>query len=217
MRAYNAGRMANLVTLSRLILLLIVVVIAYQPPSPWHFASFFLIILIFVSDGLDGYIARKRNETSLFGALFDIAGDRVVELTLWIVAADLDLVPIWVPLVFIFRGVVVDTIRSSQSVAQGVAPFAMMQSPFGKFVVAGKFMRTFYAVVKACAFCGLSLQAPFPALLPDLWARFGWILSALTYFFVYLAVFLCIIRGLPVVAEFIHGQKDVILKPGARR
>src|SRR5690606_29043885 len=74
--------MANLVTLSRLVLLLVVVWLAYQPISAWHFASFFLIILIFVTDGLDGYIARKRNEASLFGALFDIAGDRVVELTL---------------------------------------------------------------------------------------------------------------------------------------
>ena len=103
-----------------------------------------------MSDGLDGYIARKRNETSLFGALFDIAGDRIVELTLWIVAADIDLVPIWVPLVFIIRGVIVDTIRSSNAVAEGVAPFALMRSPLGKFIVAGKFMRTFYAVAQGC-------------------------------------------------------------------
>ncbi len=116
--------MANLVTLSRLLLLLLVVWLSYQPSTPWSLANFFLIILIFVSDGLDGYIARKRNETSLFGALFDIAGDRIVELTLWIVAADTDLVPIWVPLVFIIRGVIVDTIRSSNAVAQGMSPFS---------------------------------------------------------------------------------------------
>ena len=134
--------MANLVTLSRLLLLLVVVWLFYQPVTPWSFASFFLIIFIFVSDGLDGYIARKRNETSLFGALFDIAGDRIIELTLWIVAADIDLVPIWVPLVFIIRGVIVDTIRSSNAVAEGMAPFALMRSPLGKFIVAGKFVRS---------------------------------------------------------------------------
>src|SRR5258705_11309805 len=91
-------RMANLVTLSRLLLLLVVVVLSYVPPTPWQFANFFLIILIFVTDGFDGYVARKRNETSLFGALFDIAGDRIVELTLWVVAADTDLVRAWLPL-----------------------------------------------------------------------------------------------------------------------
>ena len=209
--------MANLVTLSRLLLLLVVVWLFYQPLSPWSFASFFLIVFIFITDGLDGYIARKRNETSLFGALFDIAGDRIVELTLWIVAADVDLVPIWVPLVFIIRGVTVDTIRSSNAVAEGVAPFALMRSAFGKFIVAGKFVRILYAVVKAAAFAGLALQHPFPAVLPELWDDVGWLLTGLTYFFVYFAVVLCIARGLPVIAEFVRAQKhDILRRPGKR-
>jgi len=210
--------MANLVTLSRLLLLLVVVWLFYRPLTPWSFATFFLIIFVFVSDGLDGYIARKRNETSLFGALFDIAGDRITELTLWIVAADIDLVPIWVPLVFIIRGVIVDTIRSSNAVAAGVAPFALMRSPLGKFIVAGKFMRTLYAVAKACAFAGLALQQPGPTLLPEFWGSVGWLLTGLTYFFVYLSVVLCIARGLPVIAEFVYTQKhDILRRPGKKQ
>ena len=210
--------MANLVTLSRLVLLLVVVWLLYLPPTAWAFAAFFLIAFMFVSDWLDGYIARKRNEASLFGALFDIAGDRIVELTLWIVAADIDLVPIWVPLVFIFRGVIVDTIRSSSAVAEGLAPFALMRSPLGKFIVAGKFIRSLYAVAKAAAFAGLALQRPFPAVLPELWAEFGGLLTAVTYFFVYLSVLLCIARGLPVIAEFVRAQKhDILRRPGKKR
>jgi CDP-diacylglycerol--glycerol-3-phosphate 3-phosphatidyltransferase len=210
--------MANLVTLSRLLVLLFVVWLFYQPLSAWSFANFFLIVLIFVSDGLDGYIARKRNETSLFGALFDIAGDRITELTLWIVAADVDLVPIWVPLVFIIRGVIVDTIRSSNAVAEGMAPFALMRSRLGKLIVAGKFMRILYAVAKAAAFAGLALQRPFPALLPELWTYLGGFLTWSTYFFVYLSVVLCIARGLPVIAEFVHAQKsDILRRPGRRQ
>jgi len=210
--------MANLVTLTRLLLLLVVVWLFYQPLSPWSFSNFFLIVFIFVSDGLDGYIARKRNETSLFGALFDIAGDRITELTLWIVAADVDLVPIWVPLVFIIRGVIVDTIRSSNAVAEGVAPFALMRSPIGKFIVAGKFVRILYAVAKAAAFAGLAIQIPGPALLPEFWGQIGWLLTALTYFFVYLSVVLCIARGLPVIAEFVRAQKsDILRRPGKRQ
>jgi CDP-diacylglycerol--glycerol-3-phosphate 3-phosphatidyltransferase len=209
--------MANLVTLSRLLLLLVVVWLNYQPLTPWTFAGFFLIALIFVSDGLDGYIARKRNETSLFGALFDIAGDRIVELTLWIVAADIDLVPIWVPLAFIIRGVIVDTIRSSHATAEGTAPFAFMRSQLGKFLVAGKFVRIVYAVAKAAAFAGLSLLMPFPALLPELWSEVGWLLTALTYFFVYLSVLLCIARGLPVIAEFVQERKSDILNQSGKK
>jgi CDP-diacylglycerol--glycerol-3-phosphate 3-phosphatidyltransferase len=210
--------MANLVTMSRLVLLLVVVWLFYPPHTPWSFAAFFLIIFIFVSDGLDGYIARKRNEATLFGALFDIAGDRIVELALWIVVADVDLVPIWVPLVFIIRGTIVDTIRSSSAVAQGKAPFALMRSPLGKVLVAGKFVRALYAVVKASAFAGLALQGPGPAVLPELWGYVGWLLTGLTYFFVYFAVVLCIARGLPVIAEFVYARRDDILgRPGKKQ
>jgi CDP-diacylglycerol---glycerol-3-phosphate 3-phosphatidyltransferase len=204
--------MANLVTLSRLLILVVVVALSYIPATPWQLANFFLIIVIFVTDGLDGYIARKRHETSLFGALFDIAGDRIVELTLWIVAADTDLVRAWVPLVFIWRGVIVDTIRSSNAVAEGMAPFALMRSRFGKFVVASRFVRILYAVVKAAAFAGLALQRPLPLFLPELWRVAGGFLTALTYFFVYFAVLLCVVRGVPVVAEFVYSQKNDILR-----
>lgn len=206
--------MANLITLSRLLLLLLVVVLHYRPVDVWQFANFFLIIFIFVTDGLDGYIARKRNEASQFGALFDIAGDRMVELSLWIVAADLDLVPIWVPLVFVVRGIVVDTIRSSESIAQGIAPFAVTRSAVGRFIVASKSMRIIYAVAKAAAFCGLALLRPFPVVLPELWQTVGPVLTALTYFFVYLAVALCLLRGMPVMLEFLRARKHEIVRPG---
>jgi CDP-diacylglycerol--glycerol-3-phosphate 3-phosphatidyltransferase len=210
--------MANLVTLSRLLLLFIVVWLMYQQPTPWQFASFFLVILIFLSDALDGYVARKRGESSLFGALFDIAGDRIVELTLWIVFADNALVPIWVPLVFIARGVIVDTIRSSNAVAHGVEPFALMRSPIGKFIVASKLMRVLYAVVKAIAFAGLALREPFQQWLPDLWQYVSWPLTTLTYLCVYLSVLLCIARGAPVIAEFVYAQRhDILKRPGASR
>jgi CDP-diacylglycerol--glycerol-3-phosphate 3-phosphatidyltransferase len=210
--------MANLVTLSRLLLLFIVVWLMYQQPTPWQLASFFLVILIFLSDALDGYVARKRGESSLFGALFDIAGDRIVELTLWIVFADNALVPIWVPLVFIARGVIVDTIRSSNAVAHGVEPFALMRSPIGKFIVASKLMRALYAAVKAIAFAGLALREPFQQWLPDLWQYVSWPLTTLTYLCVYLSVLLCIARGAPVIAEFVYAQRhDILKRPGASR
>lgn len=210
--------MANLVTLSRLLLLMIVVWLFYRPPTPWQLASVFLIILIFVSDFLDGYIARKRGETSLFGALFDIAGDRIVELTLWIVAADNGLVSIWVPLVFIMRGVIVDAIRSSNAVAHGVAPFALMRSPLGRFIVASGFMRALYAAIKATAFAGLALEYSARTSLPTLWSYVGPTCTAITYFCVYLAVALCIARGAPVIAEFVYAQRhDILRRPGARQ
>jgi CDP-diacylglycerol--glycerol-3-phosphate 3-phosphatidyltransferase len=173
--------MANLITLSRLALLLVIVAIAYQPPGAWQLVTVPLLILLFITDALDGYVARKWNEASLFGAMFDIAGDRVVELTMWIILADLDLV------------------------------FSMMASPLGHWLVAGKFMRIFYAVLKAVVFCWLMLIHPMPAVFEDFWATWGEAMSQAGRVLVYLAVATCIIRGLPVIAEFVYSERHAIL------
>lgn len=203
--------MANLITLSRLLLLIVVVVIAYQPPGWLQFFNILLLILVFVSDGLDGYVARRRNEASQFGAMFDIAGDRIVELTMWIVLADLGLVPVWVPIVFVVRGTIVDAIRASQLRSRRESPFALMETPLGRWLVAGRFMRGFYAVVKATAFAWLLLLLPMPAMLPAAWAESGPWITAVGMGLVYLATLVCVLRGLPVIIEFTYAERRAIL------
>jgi CDP-diacylglycerol--glycerol-3-phosphate 3-phosphatidyltransferase len=87
-----------------------------------------------------------------------------------------------------------------------------MQSKLGKFIVAGRFMRTFYAVIKACAFCGLAALRPLPEVWPSFWSMFGAIWTALTYASVYVAVLLCVLRGLPVIIEFVYAEKQNIAR-----
>lgn len=200
--------MANLITLSRLLLLIVVVVIAYQPYSYWHIVNVALLIVVFVSDGLDGYVARKRNEETVFGAMFDIASDRITELTMWIVLVDLKIVPVWVPLVFIIRGTIVDAIRANQVTTAHETPFSMLQTPLGKWLVAGKFMRIFYAALKATTFCWLLLIRPLPVLLAEIWTNWSWLLESIGMILVYLSVLTCVVRGLPVILEFAYEEKD---------
>ena len=203
--------MANLITLSRLLLLILVVVVAYQPPAAWQLIDIPLLILVFVTDGLDGYVARKRGEVSLFGAMFDIAGDRIVELTMWMVLADLDMVPIWVPLVFVIRGVIVDTIRAGQATEHGQSPFAAIRTGIGRWLVAGQFMRIFYAVLKATAFCWMLLLYSLPAAFPEIWEQWRDPLELAGAVLVYLSVAICIVRALPVVVEFVYAERATIV------
>ena len=122
--------MANLVTLIRLFLLFVLVANAYS--SGYQLLlNLPLLIVIFALDGVDGYVARKRHEESLLGSILDIAADRIVENVLWLVFMDLDLVPVWIPVVFITRSLFVDSIRSHVAM-QGQTPFGMMQSPIGR-------------------------------------------------------------------------------------
>ena len=203
--------MANLITLSRLLLLIVVIFIAYQPFSWWHILNVALLILVFVSDGLDGYVARKRNEASVFGAMFDIASDRIVELAMWIVLVDLAIVPVWVPLVFIIRGTIVDTIRANQVSTAGQTPFSMLQSPLAKWLVAGKFMRGFYATLKATTFCWLLLTRALVALWPGIFGPWSGMFEITGILLVYLSVLTCLARGLPVIGEFVYQERDSLV------
>lgn len=211
--------MANIITLSRFLLLFVLVVIAYQAPPALQLLNVPLLGAIFLMDAFDGYVARLRNETSQFGALFDIAVDRVVENVLWVVMADLDLVPVWVTILFITRSFLVDTIRS-YGASRGQTPFGMMSSGIGRFLVAGRTLRFLYGAAKALAFGYLLLIYPLPAIAPgfyDTWIReIEWVKGLL----VYTAVILCVLRALPVLVEFLlreDGPFRLSMKQGPPR
>lgn len=203
--------MANLITLSRLLLLGLVVAMIYLPNGYLQLVNVVLLIAVFATDGIDGYVARKRNETSRFGAMFDIASDRIVELTLWIVFVDLNLVPMWVLLIFIARGVIVDAIRSEQAAEHRRSPFAMMSTAIGKWLVAGKSMRIGYSVLKAVTFCWLMLIHGLPAAAPAFWTDWSAVFTSAAFVLVLGSVVVCLARGIPVVAEFVYAERHKIL------
>lgn len=194
--------MANLITTIRFALLFVLVASAYFATPEWQLLNAPLLLLIIALDGVDGYVARKRGETSAFGAIFDIAVDRVVENVLWVVLAHLDLVPIWVAIVFITRGSIVDSIRYA-AISGGQTAFGMMRSRLGRFLVAGRFMRGFYGALKAVTFGWIFLIQPWPLLDPRSWAAWSGAATVVTLILVYASTAVCILRGVPVIAEFV--------------
>ncbi len=207
--------MANLITIGRLFLLFFVVWLMYVGNAQVITLCMILIMVVFASDGLDGWVARKRNSTSTFGAVFDIAGDRIAENVLWVVCADIGVVPVWIPLMVLSRGFVVDGLRSL-SYAEGMTAFGesnMMRSGLTRWLTAGRFMRGFFGWAKAAGFVfltgliGWQHRDTDDTLLGALYSRdvvhvVGWTL-------VWSAVTLTIIRALPVVYDsiaFIRGM-----------
>lgn len=207
--------MANLITVGRLILLFVVIWMIYVGDVQVIELCMLLIILVFASDGLDGWVARKRGSSSAFGAVFDIAGDRIAENALWIVFADLDLVPIWVPLLVVTRGFLVDGLRSL-SLMQGMTPFGannMMRSSLTEWLTAGRFLRGFYGWAKAAGFVFLTglvaweYQDTDGTIIGTLYGVetirwFGWGL-------VWSAVALTVIRAIPVFIDSIGFLRDM--------
>ena len=193
--------LANWITLSRLPLLLVIVLILYHGTPAVRIAGVVLLFIGLMLDTVDGIVARRMGQTSLFGSVLDIAADRTYELVLWVCFADIGVIPVAVPLIVIARTTITDAFRSI-GVGQGTAPFQQHQSPLGKFLVGSPFMRTGYAVTKVVAFCGLALglalaRYPVETGWPDLGAR---LLDAMRYV-VWAAVFFCVFRGLPVIVK----------------
>ena len=199
--------MANAITLSRLVLLIIVLLIAYFGGPVLQLANVLLLILMFVGDAIDGPVARARGEETRFGAVLDIACDRAVEYVLWVALADLDAIGLWVPVLFLLRGTVVDGMRGA--VSAGDTPFSMMQSRLGRFLVAGRFMRGFYGVIKAVAFCWLFFLLPLPELVPDIWSEWAFWLNGFGLVLVWISAALCVIRGVPVIVEVVQKRDQL--------
>lgn len=214
--------MANSITVGRLVLLFVVIWMIYAGNVSVITACMFLLILVFAADGLDGWVARKRQSTSTFGAVFDIAGDRIVENALWVIFADLRLIPVWVPLLVLTRGFIVDGLRSL-SYGEGMTAFGeknMMRSALTEWLTAGRFMRAFFGYAKAAGFVFLTGLVAWElkqtngtalgAVYRQEWFRWlGWAL-------VWSAVALTVVRGLPVIYDSLAYMRELDRKQRAR-
>jgi CDP-diacylglycerol--glycerol-3-phosphate 3-phosphatidyltransferase len=187
----------NLISIGRVGLALITLALLWVPGQndSLLWTAFVLTAVVIWADGLDGYFARKLKQATKFGAMLDIAGDRVVEMAYLIAYAALNWIPVWIPLLFLVRGTFVDVVRAFAS-EQGFTAFGektMQQSKVGKFLVASNFSRFSYAVAKAAAFCLL--------IAAHTTVGSGYYIPEAAMFFLYFSVVFCVIRGLPVLVE----------------
>jgi CDP-diacylglycerol--glycerol-3-phosphate 3-phosphatidyltransferase len=193
--------MANTITLARLPFLVVIVLLLYLGSPQVQVTTAFLVLLLIFMDTLDGVVARYRGETGMLGSKLDIAVDRIVELVLWVVYAHLNLISVAIPIIVIIRGGLVDTVRSF-SLIWGETSFGMMQTKWGRRLVASGFRRSTYGISKAVAFCTLALALG----LRGLWAgtpREGlaeavWVFAVVMS---WIATAICVVRGAPVLLE----------------
>ena len=188
---------ANAITIYRLILTFIVLAV-FGTNTYISIACIFTILIIFIMDSVDGIVARKKNQTSTFGAVFDIVADRIVENVFWIYFAYIGLVPIWMPIVVVTRGLLTDGVRSI-ALTEGKAPFEMMTIPWAQALTSSRISRSVYGIAKTVAFLLLPtvyvLQDTYPNNpITDYSALASLILA-------YIAVVMCLIRGIPVLIE----------------
>ncbi len=192
---------ANLITLTRITLTFVVIGLL-DINFYLDLVMFVLIVIVILLDWLDGFLARKLGEASRFGALFDIAGDRIVESTFWIYFAVKGSVSVWVPVIVIARGFLADLVRT-MAFARGRTPFGgktMMASGWARLLVSSRLSRGVYAGLKVAAFCYLAAlivvaNAPKESIrsLSSGWLQLG------SQMVVWVVVVMCVVRGIPVI------------------
>ncbi len=213
--------MANLITLGRLILFFGTLGLIYTHQAGAIQIATVLMIVVIVSDALDGWVARRSGSTSEFGSVVDIAGDRVVEQCAWVVFAHLGLINIWIPLLVITRGILVDTLRALafRDGRTAFGPQTMARSPITEWLTASRTMRALYGVAKASAFVfltglvtitgdanfatGSGGEAVGIFASGPLW-WFGWLC-------VYGSIVLMLVRGVPVIIDawdYVTGEQS---------
>lgn len=68
----------NQITFFRILLIPIFIIVFYLPVSWNHFGAFAVFWVAAISDILDGYLARKLNQSSAFGAFIDPVADKLM-------------------------------------------------------------------------------------------------------------------------------------------
>jgi phosphatidylglycerophosphate synthase len=180
-------------------------------------AALALIVAAIALDGLDGYLARRKNLATALGAQFDILGDRIVENLLFTFFATGGLVSLWVPVFFFVRGTITDFFRgvAARAGRSGFGKNSMLETWWGRGLVASRPSRAAYAALKCICFCYLGIEwtlAHVSALQLSPRAAVWVVLGS--HALVGATVAFCFIRAVPVLWE---GRRFILLGPSAPR
>ncbi len=115
----------NILTVGRVVMVLIFVVLAAFAGMPFYpnndlphnvmiirHTAYALAILAAATDLLDGYLARKWNQITDFGALMDPLADKVFITATMLMAVEYRLMPAWVAVLVISREFMVTGLRT---------------------------------------------------------------------------------------------------------
>lgn len=113
---------ANAVTITRMVLIPVFLVLMLSDwpkwldtPAIWAalqpWIAAFVFTLLAVTDGVDGYLARSRNEITTFGKFIDPLADKLLVTAALLGLIELDILPAWVAFVIISREFIVSGLR----------------------------------------------------------------------------------------------------------
>ena len=100
----------NKLTVFRIILVPVMVIVSFFDIPGNLFGiptTMIVLVLIFIiaslTDKLDGYLARSKNQVTTFGKFLDPIADKILVLAAMIMFVEMNKLPAWIPIIVIFR------------------------------------------------------------------------------------------------------------------
>ena len=101
----------NKLTISRIFLAFAFVGFLFGHGLIFKVLALATFIIASLTDMLDGYLAKTRNEMTDFGRLMDPIADKILVLSAFVSFVELRLIPAWMVIIIIFRDVAITGLR----------------------------------------------------------------------------------------------------------
>lgn len=102
----------NALTIGRIMAIPIIVLLLFYPGKVISFIASIIFLFAAITDGLDGYIARRQNVVTTLGKFLDPLADKLLVITSLIMLIHLGRVPAWVVAIIAGREMAVTGLRA---------------------------------------------------------------------------------------------------------
>ena len=149
--------LANKLTIFRVILVPIMVIIPLSGidtqiwgiPLTWILVDIIFIIAS-ITDKLDGYIARSRNQVTTFGKFLDPLADKILVISALILLVEINRIPSWIAIIVLAREFMVSGYRL---VAMEKGGKVIAASKWGKIKTVTQMLAIILAFIDTNSFC----------------------------------------------------------------
>jgi len=157
-------------------------------------AAILFAISFLVTDGLDGYFARKRNEVTKFGKYFDPFSDKICTLTIFLCFVASNYVPVWMVALIYYREASISVLRTLAA-AENIVIAAR---PSGKWKTSLQGAAILTILVLATVLSALA-RSSFPSVYPDVYSDLLLIWNYLPFVLMTFVTLVTIISGIDYV------------------
>ncbi len=119
----------NRLSLFRILFIPVIIVLIASQQETLLFASSLLFIAAGITDGLDGWIARRMSMTTRLGLYLDPIADKLLVSSVLITLTYYHMVPLWLTIVLVAREFLINGLRSFYAM-EGIAIYPSFSGKF---------------------------------------------------------------------------------------